>query len=166
VRGVTLGDTCTRRLRVCPDPVSPLLELGGTQSAEPEVGLVLETGGHLLPAPPHPGGTTERAHLRDVLPHPSRPEQLLVLLRDAVPREVPPHPGSHLTMLEFRPMRSDVLVEGAVLLAEARDHCGAGDPCVQLLPAGGSLELELDRAQGAGDRVGPAPGLEEHLAGL
>src|SRR5699024_191776 len=48
VRGVTLGDPCTRRLRVCPDPVSPLLELGGTQSAEPEVVLVVETGGHLL----------------------------------------------------------------------------------------------------------------------
>src|SRR5699024_3248442 len=146
--------------------VSALLQLWGTQFPEPGLVLVAGTGGLLLPVPSHPGGFTERARLRDVLRHPSRTAQLLILLCGGVPREVPPHPGSHLTMLEFRPMRSDVLVEGAVLLAEARDHCGAGDPCVQLLPAGGSLELELDRAQGAGDRVGPAPGLEEHLAGL
>src|SRR5699024_1906817 len=54
VRGGTLGDPCTRRLRVCPDPVSPLLALGPSHSAEPEVVLVGETGGHLLPVPPPP----------------------------------------------------------------------------------------------------------------
>src|SRR5699024_11779200 len=75
VRGVALGDPCALRLRGCPDPVPPLLELGDAQPAEPEVVLGIEALGHLLPVAPHLVCAAERADLRDVPPHPPGAEQ-------------------------------------------------------------------------------------------
>ena len=165
VGGVALGDEGAGLLKRAPDPVAlaaqPLLAPAGLA----EVVLGVEARGHPAAVAPHAVGGPERAPGADAPPGPPGADEPAVPDRQHRAGQAAPGGGGDIAVLEPRPGRADVALQGRVLLAEGGDDEAVEDTLLEHRPVRARPQLLLNAAQGPGDGRRPAPGLDEQGTG-